>query len=240
MWQPDYLQILGIRVDNIDWPAIDNFAKQALAGDEPNQVVTVNGEQILAASRSPKHRDVINHADLVVPDTTNVLWVSKLKGRGLHRTIPGVDLCLRLAKIAAETNHSLFLLGSKTGVAAKAAEKLQQEFPNLKIAGTSSADPDEFDAIQEIRRSGADIIFVAYGAPKQEYWISEHKAATGAKILVGVGGTFDIISGLLPRAPKFFRALHLEWLWRLILQPSRIGRIWNAVVVFPLKAIFSK
>lgn len=238
MWQPDYIKILGVRVDNMSWTAVDNFAKQALAGDEPNQVVTVNGEHILAAQKNPKHRDVINNADLVVPDTTNVLLVSKLKGRGLAQTIPGVDLSLRLAKIAAETNSSLFLLGSRYGIAEKAAKKLQEMYPGLIIAGFSSADPGKKRVVEEIRQSGADIVLVAYGAPTQEYWIAENKAATGAKILVGVGGTFDMVAGVLPRAPKFLRNLHLEWLWRLILQPSRFGRIWKAVVVFPLRSLF--
>ncbi len=239
MWQPDYIRLLGVRVDNLDWPAIDSFAKKAFEGNETNQVVTVNGEHILAAENNPRHRDVINNADLVVPDTTNVVWVSRLKGRGLQQTIPGVDLSLRLAKIAAETNHSLFLLGSRTYIAEKAAQKLREMYPSLEIAGTSSADPDELEVIKEIKDSGADIVLVAYGAPAQEYWIAEHKAATGAKILVGVGGTFDMIAGILPRAPKWLRALHLEWLWRLMIQPSRIGRIWNALIVFPLKAIFT-
>jgi N-acetylglucosaminyldiphosphoundecaprenol N-acetyl-beta-D-mannosaminyltransferase len=238
MWQPNYIKILGVRVDSLTWNDVDSFAKDALSGSKPNQVVTVNGEHILAAERNPKHRNVINNAELVVPDTTNVLWVSKLKGRGLAQTIPGVDLSLRLARIAAETNNSLFLLGSKIGVAEKAARKLQTMYPGLVIAGFSSADPGKNRVVEEIRNSGADIVLVAYGAPTQEYWIAEHKVATGAKILVGVGGTFDMIAGILPRAPRFVRALHLEWFWRLILQPSRIGRIWKAVVVFPLRALF--
>ncbi|QQG50079.1 MAG: WecB/TagA/CpsF family glycosyltransferase [Candidatus Berkelbacteria bacterium] len=240
MWQPDFVQILGVRVDNMTWKAVDSFALKALSGNEPNQIVTVNGEHILAASNNGRHRDVINNADVVVPDATNVVLVSRLKGRGLHQTIPGVDLVLWLAKTAAETNHTVFLLGGGTDIAKVAASKLQSIFPGLKISGTSSADPDELEVIKEIRDASSDIVFVAYGAPKQEYWIAEHKAATGAKILVGVGGTFDMLSGVLPRAPKLMRSLHLEWLWRLIIQPSRIGRIWNAVIVFPFKALTTK
>ena len=140
----------------------------------------------------------------------------------------------------AETwiRESVYLLGAKEGIAATAANLLQKSIPNLKIAGTSSKDPNDPNVIYDIRESGADIVLVAYGPPKQEIWIAKNKEKTGAKILVGVGGTFDMIAGVLPRAPKLMRALHLEWLWRLILQPSRIGRIWSAVVVFPLKAIF--
>lgn len=85
----------------------------------------------------------------------------------------------------------------------------------------------------------ADIVLVAYGAPKQEIWIAENKDALGAKLLVGVGGTFDMLSGRLKRAPGWVQSLNLEWLWRFLQQPSRIGRIWRAVVVFPLKVLMS-
>ncbi|HSX42057.1 MAG TPA: WecB/TagA/CpsF family glycosyltransferase [Candidatus Saccharimonadales bacterium] len=240
MLQRDRVRLLGVRVDSLTWADFDRWAEQALSGNEANQVVTVNGEHILAANRDPKHQAAINQADLVVPDSTNVLWVSRVKGRGLAQKTAGVDLVLRLCDIAAKNGNSIFLLGSQPGVADHAAKKLKSWFPTLTIAGTSAADPNDDYALKSIKQSGADIVLVAYGAPAQEYWIAEHKNETGAKILVGVGGTFDILSGTLPRAPKFFRALQLEWLWRLILQPSRIKRIWNAVVVFPTKALFSK
>ncbi len=239
MWQPDRIRILGVRVDSLSWDDFDHWASEALKGNEPKQIVTVNGEHILAASGDEKHREVINSADLAVPDSTNVVWVSRLKGRGLEQKIPGVDLVWRLCRLAAERGSSIFLLGSKPGVAQKAANKLQEYLPNLKIAGISSANPNDLYVFKDIKQSGADIVFVGYGAPTQESWIAEHKAETGAKILVGVGGTFDILSGNLPRAPKFIRSLQLEWLWRLILQPSRISRIWNAVVIFPFKSLFS-
>jgi len=235
----DFVRLLGVRVDDVSWASLDQYFRDSLQGSAPQQIVTVNGEHILAASRDSKHAGAINSAELVVPDTTNVLWLSRLKGRGLTQKTPGVDISLHLAKVAEEKGASMFLLGSQPGVGQKAADKLKKQFPNLKIAGISPKNPDDLSAIEDIKASQADIVLVGYGAPKQEYWIAEHKKATGAKILVGVGGTFDIIAGLLPRAPKLIRSLQLEWLWRLILQPSRIGRIWNAVVVFPLKVIFS-
>jgi len=234
----NWVQLLGVRVDNVTWASLDEYFRQSLKGTSPQQVVTVNGEHILAASHEARHREVINNAHLVVPDSTNVLWASRLKGRGLAQKTPGVDIVLHLAQIAAETGASLFLLGSRPGIAQRAADKLQAQFPDLKIAGVSSADPAEPYLSKRIRDARADIVLVAYGAPKQEYWTAEHKKETGAKILVGVGGTFDILAGVLPRAPQLWRYLQLEWLWRLILQPSRIGRIWNAVVVFPFKVVF--
>jgi N-acetylglucosaminyldiphosphoundecaprenol N-acetyl-beta-D-mannosaminyltransferase len=237
--QSSSVTILGCRIDNVDWADIDTFCRQALTESTPQHIVTINGEQILAAEQNNDYRVALNSADLIIPDSTNVSWVSRWKGSGLKAITPGSDLTLRLAKLAAELDKSIFLVGSKPGVAAEAAKALQQHYPGLKIAGTSSANPSDQTVISEINKSRADIVLVAYGAPAHDLWIQKHKIATGAKILVGVGGTFDMLAGNLPRAPRFMRSLHLEWLWRLILQPSRIGRIWNAVVVFPLKAILS-
>lgn len=233
------INILGCRIDNVDWQDIDEFCREALTANQPRHIVTINGEQILAAEHNTDYRAALNSADLIIPDSTNVVWVSRWKGIGLKEVTPGSDLAIKLAKIASELGKSIFFLGSREGVAAAAATELQKLHPNFKIAGTSSKNPGNTDVIAEIAKSGADIVLVAYGAPTHDLWIQQNKAATGAKILVGIGGTFDMLAGRLPRAPKLMRQLHLEWSWRLVLQPSRFGRIWNAVVVFPLKAILS-
>lgn len=232
--------ILGCRVDNVSWAEIEEFCADAMLQTAPKHIVTINGEQILQAQKNQSYREALNSADLIIPDSTNVTWVSALRGTPLKGVTPGSDLTVRLAKLASQTGASLFLLGSKEGIAQKASEVLSHMYPGLKIAGTSSADPDNAAVIGEIAKSNAAIVLVAYGAPVHDLWIAKNKTATGAKILVGIGGTFDMLAGRLPRAPKILRSLHLEWLWRLILQPSRIGRIWNAVVVFPLKALLSK
>ncbi len=233
------IRLLGCRVDSVTWDQVESFCRQALTGSEPKHIITINGEHILSAQKNEAYRTLINQADLNIPDSTNVAWISHLKGRGLPQVTPGVDLTTRLARIAAETESSVFLLGGRNDVAEEAAKALQKQFPNLKIAGTSNADPNNNQLVEEIRASGAAIVLVAYGAPTHDFWINQNKATTGAKILVGIGGTFDMLAGRLPRAPQFLRTLHLEWLWRLILEPSRFGRIWNAVVVFPFKALLT-
>lgn len=233
------VQLLGVRVNNLTWPELMSFCEQALQQAEPQHIVTVNGEQILLAQENEEFMNAITEAELVIPDSTNVIWVSRLKGQPLKQRTPGTDFAIRLAELAAKNGKSLYLLGSKEGVAQAAAEQLTNAFPSLIIAGTSSAHPDDTDVPATIKASGAAIVLVAYGAPAQNIWIEQHKAETGAQILVGVGGALDMISGSLPRAPKLFRILYLEWLWRLILQPRRAGRIWNAIVVFPLRALFS-
>jgi N-acetylglucosaminyldiphosphoundecaprenol N-acetyl-beta-D-mannosaminyltransferase len=233
------INILGCRVDNVTWDDVAAFCQGALEGREPKQVITLNGEHILAAQADAAYREVINRADLNIPDSTNVVWVSKLKGTPLQTRTPGVDFALHLCAIAQQTGSSVFLLGGKGETAKRASDQLRRRFPKLKIAGTSNRDPEDLGTLPGIKEAKTDIVLVAYGAPAQEMWIARHKHETGAKILVGLGGTFDMLSGILPRAPRPLRALHLEWLWRLVIQPSRIGRIWRAVVIFPLRAVFN-
>lgn len=233
------VQLLGVRVDRVGWPEILAFTQQALAGERPKQIVTVNGEFILTAQDDPKFRTIINGADLVIPDSTNVVWLSRLRGQPLPGVTPGSDLVIHLARLAAQEKEKIFLLGSRPGVGERAAAKLKQTFPGLEVV-FDSADPGDPTGLEKIKAEKPAIVLVGYGAPKQELWINQHKEETGAKILVGVGGTFDMLAGVLPRPPKWLRSLHLEWLWRLILQPSRLGRIWRAVVVFPWKVLLNR
>lgn len=230
--------IFGVTLDRLSWPELDEYCHKALLENSPKHIVTANGEILLKAHDSESYREILNSADLVIPESTNVSWVLALKGSPVRNITSGADLVDHLARIAAEGKKSIFLLGGKEGVATKAGEKLRKLNPGLKIAGSSSANPDNLEVLKQIKESNTDIVLVAYGAPKQEEWIARHKNKLSAKILVGIGGTFDMLAGATPRAPKFFRYLHLEWLWRLILQPNRLGRILRALVVFPVKAVF--
>jgi len=230
--------ILGCRLDLVDWPTIETICQEFLQQKEPKTIVTLNGEFVLTAQKDADFQKIINRADLVIPDTTNLTWAARYQGVSRLEPTPGVELVDHLCKILQNTGQTLFLLGSRGEVPKKAAARLEERYPGLKIAGYSTNDPENAQSAQEIKMSAAQVVLVAYGAPKQEKWINQHRDQTGAKILVGVGGSFDMIAGVLPRAPKLMRILHLEWLWRLILQPSRFGRIWNSVVIFPLKVIF--
>lgn len=231
--------LLGVRIDRVIWDDILKFCRQALKGTRPKQIATVNGEFILIADHNPAYKDVLNRSDLNIPDSTNVYWISILKGQALPMITPGSDFTLKLAELAAETGDSIFLLGGRGEVPKKAATELKRRHPNVKIAGTSSGNPHDPAVIKHIQTAKPDIVLIAYGAPTQDFWIAEHKSKLTARILVGVGGTFDMLAGVLPRAPHSLRALHLEWLWRLIIEPRRLGRILNAVIVFPLKALFN-
>ena len=231
------VNILGVKINIVDWRAIDVFCRSALIQAASKVITTINGEIILIATKNSEYKKVLNKADLAIPDSTNVVWVGRLKGYKFGSPTPGSELLSRICKIAQETNKSVFFLGGIENVAEITADIMSKKYPNLEVVGVSNANPTDLKIADHIRRKNPDIVFVAYGAPKQELWIDENKEKITAKIMVGVGGTFDMISGKLPRAPRWMRKAHLEWLWRLLLQPKRIIRAFKAVIIFPLKAL---
>lgn len=226
-------QILGVRLDETNWDDLTDFCYRSLAGHQPLQIVTLNGEFVLLAQKNKEFRETINSANLVIPDSTNVLWAGRRAGLNLPEVTAGSELTLRLCKIASETSKTVYLLGGRGDVPEKAGKKLAKLFPQCKIIGYSNHDFTDPSLPKEIASLHPDIVLVAFGAPKQDIWIAKHKAMLGAKLLVGIGGTLDMLAGQLPRAPYWLRVIHLEWLWRLIIQPSRWRRTWRALVVFP-------
>ncbi|HUD20904.1 MAG TPA: WecB/TagA/CpsF family glycosyltransferase [Candidatus Saccharimonadales bacterium] len=232
-------RLLGVRIDQVDWAQVDSFCATSLAQKHKNFIVTLNGEIALKASKNLLLKEAINQAGLVIPDSTNIVWAGRMKGGRFKERTPGSDLVMRLCALASENDYSVFLLGGSDDVAKDASEVLIRRFPDLRIVGVSPADPDDLAAVTAVRDARPDILFIAYGSPKQELWLKDHLEELPITLGVGIGGTFDMIAGRLPRAPKIFQALSLEWLWRLILQPTRWRRIWNSVVIFPLKILFS-
>ncbi len=162
----------------------------------------------------------------------------------LKERVTGVDLMLEICKKSVNENLKIFLLGSSEKIGEKTKQHLEEKYPNIKIVGRLSKSPkeeDEKEIIEKINLSNADILFIAYGAPKQEFWIAKNlKKLTSIKLAIGVGGAFDIISGTKKRAPMIFRKAGLEWLIRLIQEPKRTKRIWNATVKFPYEIIKRK
>lgn len=233
------VKVLGVNVSNVSEDEIIQLCRQYLLGTQPLKIYTLNGEICLQAQSNPQLLEALNSAQIVTADSTNILLAAWIKGSRILQKNSGADLVPRLSELACEMGKSVYLLGAAEGVAEKAAQALKEHFPKLAVAGCSSANPDE-DVSLIIHSTNADIVFVAYGAPNQEIWIQQNAKKSGAKVLIGVGGVFDMLSGRLPRAPKIMRQLSLEWLWRLIIQPSRTGRIWRAVVIFPLKVLLSR
>ncbi len=191
---------------------------------------------LVAASRDARFAAVLRATALNLPDSTGLLWAARKTGQRLPERVTGVDTVERLcAGLGPET--PVFLLGAAEGVAEKAADALRAKNPRLAVAGTLSGSPSAAEAagiVDAINRSGARLLLVAFGAPAQDLWIARHAASlSSVRVAMGVGGTFDFLAGVRKRAPKWMRSIGLEWLWRFIRQPSRAGRMWNAVVVFP-------
>ncbi len=244
------INFMGARLDPFPTVVIENRLVDFLCGDDTKLITTPNPEMLILGQKSEDLQTVLHQSDLGCVDGTGVVGVLKMKGiHGVER-VTGVDTMWTLAKLCSEQNKKIMLVGARPGVAAEAKQMLLAKYPNLhihsyvgpnmsyKIEGTSPFAKDDEEVLQEIENFQPDVLAIALGAGKQEIWLNKYKDRfSSVKILIGIGGAFDMISGALPRAPLFFRKIGLEWMWRLLLQPTRIARIMRAVVVFPLTAI---
>ncbi len=234
------LQILGVKLDGLDIVRVRSRIREFLDEDRLHQITPVNPEFIMAARRDRELRDISNRSDLTVADGVGLKIAGRLLRHDVGQRITGVDLAWELAKIAAERRLSIFFLGAAEGVAARAAERVSAAYPDLRIAGTYSGSPSEEGIVERVNSSGADILLVAFGVPKQEKFIHGNRDKLRVRVAMCVGGTFDFIAGIIPRAPRWMREAGLEWLFRLIKQPQRINRIITATVRFPLAVAAEK
>lgn len=189
-------------------------------------VVTPNPEIVEICREDAEARGAVNSADLVIPDGIGVIYGAKILGTPLKQKLPGIEFAERLMEKMAQEKKTLYLLGAKPGIAEQAAEKLRETYPGLTIAGTHDGyfQKDE-TVVADIRASMADVVFVCLGAPKQEKWMAHNGTATGAHLLLGLGGSLDVFAGVVQRAPEIFSKTGMEWFYRLLKQPSRIGRM---------------
>ena len=220
------IDVLGVGFDNVTMDEAVGRAMDFLAEEGTHYVATPNPEIVEVCRENPAARAAVNGADLVLPDGIGVIKGAAMLGTPLRERVPGIEFAARLMARMAEEGRSLFLLGAKPGVAEEAARRLTVQYPGLRIAGTHDGYfQDDAPVIEAIRRSGAEAVFVCLGAPKQELWMAKNGAATGARLLCGLGGSLDIFAGNVERAPQFWREHGLEWLYRLCREPRRIGRM---------------
>ncbi len=206
-------------------------ARRAGGTAAPLAIFSANVDMLVKASRDPEFARDLAQADILLADGVPLLWMARGLGASLPERVAGSDLVPLLAAQAARDGHGLFLLGAEPGVADRAAERLVQKSPGLRVVGTSSPpfgferDPDERERlVEQVRAARPDLVVVALGAPKQERWILSERARTGAAVLVAAGGTFDLLAGVKRRAPKVIQRAGFEWLWRMIQEPGRLGR----------------
>ncbi|MEX1061930.1 MAG: WecB/TagA/CpsF family glycosyltransferase, partial [Patescibacteria group bacterium] len=226
------LEILGVKVDNITMDGAVGRVKELFKTQKKGYVVTPNPEFIMSAIKDKEFTQILNKADLSVPDGAGLVWASRIWGTPLQGRVAGRDLFWELCLEASRRGGRVFLLGAAPGVAEKTAQVLKRRIPKIKIAGTFAGDGSpkgDEETINRINQSAhqpIDLLFVAYGHGKQERWIKRNLNKVKVKVAVGVGGTFDYVSGQAVLAPKFIRRLGLEWLYRLAREPWRMKRQW--------------
>lgn len=222
------INILGIPVDCVTMDeAVGKIGKFIEEGGV-HTVYTPNAEIMMAARRDPMLRDILANADMITADGAGVVLASKILGCQVPEKVSGIDLVVNIFKAYANKGLRCFLFGSKHGVAEEAAEKIAGDYPGIVLAGCRNGyftAGQENDIINEINAANADILLVALGAPKQEYWISSHKSMLNSRVCIGVGGALDILSGRKRLAPDFFRKNGFEWLYRLCREPKRARRM---------------
>jgi len=225
-------EVLGTPIDIVSEADVLHRVKLAVTERAVIRIATVNVEYVMLARSLPAFAAILSHADIATPDSAGILWALRRQGVSLSRRVGGSDLLWSISRQASNVGHSIFLLGGAAGVANVAAHALAATFPTLQIAGYYSGSPDtRFDAdiANLVRRSRADILFVAFGAPNQDFWLARNLASTGACVGLGVGGSLDYAAGVTRRAPPWMREHGMEWLWRLLLHPSR----WRRMLALP-------
>lgn len=237
---PERIDILGVPVDCVDMAgAVDFLCDHVEQGKGCATVFAVNPEKVMRARRDTDLHRLLASATLLIPDGIGVVIAARWLKLGRFGRVPGSELMPRLCSEAAERGHGVFLFGARPEVNEAAAAALARRYPGLAIAGRQHgyvAKADMPALVERINASGADILFVALGSPRQEAWMCAHAADLNVKVAQGVGGTFDVLAGRVNRAPKFFRSVNLEWLYRLACEPRRIWRqralLSFAVLVF--------
>lgn len=220
------IDVMGVRFDNVTMDEALERAKTMLASEGADYVVTPNSEIVYEAMADDELKNLLNGASLVLPDGAGVVLGAKILGTPLKEKVAGVDFADRLLELLAQTGGSVYLLGSKPGVAELAAEKMVQKHPGLTIAGLADGYfKDEGPVIEKINAAHPDVLFVCLGAPKQERFMAAHQQALNVRLMAGLGGSLDSFAGTVKRAPQWMINCSLEWLYRLIKEPWRFRRM---------------
>ncbi len=228
------VNLLDMWIDKIDVTGtvaqIDSFARNGRAQGRSYQIVTVNVDFLRLGSQNAAFRDLINTSDLAVPDGKPLLWGARMLKDPLPERVTGIELIGECAALAVRKGYSIFLLGAREGVAAQAAAVLKEQHPGLRIAGIYSppvgpfSKEDEDQMVRMVQEVQPDMLFVAFGAPRQDLWIRKHMQRLNVPLCMGVGGSLDMIAGRVKRAPLWMREGGLEWLYRFSQEPTRLWK----------------
>ena len=222
------VNILGVGVDAVTMAEAVTAVRRYMDTRTSVMIATANAEMIMRASHDPALRDILNAAALVVPDGAGTVWAAHYLGYRMPERVAGYDLAQELLRSAPAEGRRIYFLGSAPGVAERAKAKAEEIYPGIEIVGVRDGyfkEEDDAAIIDGIRASHPDLLLVALGVPKQEKWIHAHLTQLGVPVAIGVGGTLDVMAGVMKRAPRWMQRAKLEWLFRGLLQPQRAGRL---------------
>ena len=261
------IKLFQVGIDQVDNQETIQKIEEFIVSKKPHQIVTPDTLAVLRARKDLKYQAILKSADLVTPDGAGILWAATTLNHPLPERVTGIDIIHNICRLAAKKGYSLYLLGSYPGVTSEAALNLTRKYPGIKIAGThhgyfggggrencgdvkegnSGKNKDEEKIIAEIKEKRPDVLLVGMGVPKQEKWISKNLDKLDVPVCMGVGGSFDVLSGRIPRAPLWMQRHGMEWIYRSIKQPNRAFRtlalfyfIWLVIlgkIVYSLKEV---
>jgi len=223
--------ILGLKVSRVTRAETRELLHRFLQSRKPHLVVTADAAAHVLASQDPELLEIINHAALCTPDGTGLIWASRFLKTPLPERVSGVDLAEMLCADSARMGFGIYFYGAAPGVAEEAAEAMRRRYPGTWIVGVSHGfqrTPEEQAAVvRDIQEKQPDVLLVALGMPRQEKWIVRHMAELQTPLAMGVGGSFDVFSGRVNRAPEWMQKRGLEWLYRLMQDPSKYAKVAN-------------
>jgi N-acetylglucosaminyldiphosphoundecaprenol N-acetyl-beta-D-mannosaminyltransferase len=226
---PQRIRLLDTLIDPVTLADAMAEIESYVEAGQPHQLVTVNVDFVRIAQENEQFRRVVNNSHLSVADGKPLLWAARWTGQELPARITGMDLVLGSAALAAKRAEPIFLLGAAEGIAANAAAVLQENFPGLKVHFYSPpfgpfSEDENAKMVRLIRESGAKYLFVAFGAPKQDVWINDHLAELQVPVCAGIGGVLNFLAGSISRAPQWMQRYGLEWVYRIMQEPTRLWR----------------
>ena len=236
------VNILGVDVDAVTMAEAVDVVRRAMDTRAGVMVATANAEMLMRATHDEELRRILNASALVVPDGAGTVWAARHLGHAMPERVAGYDLAQELLRCAPAEGRRVYFFGSAPGVAEKAKAKAEQLYPGIEIVGGRNgffSPADNAAIIAEIRAARPDLLLVALGVPKQEKWIAAHLAELDVPVAIGVGGTLDVMAGVMKRAPHWMQKAKLEWLFRGLMQPKRAGRLL-ALPKFVLKVHASR
>lgn len=238
--------ILGVQVDSLTMnqavDAVETMINEAGPNPKMHLVATANAEMVMLANNDPTLAAILAAADLVVPDGAGVVWAARHTGQAVPERVAGFDLAQELFAVSAKRGYRIYFLGGAPGIAAKAQAAAKMKYGNIKFVGVHDGffPPEQTsELIASINEAKVDLLFVALGVPKQEKWLYQVQEELSVKVAIGVGGTFDVMAGVMKRAPLWMQKTNMEWFFRLMMQPQRAIRML-ALPRFALKILFSK